>query len=305
MDNISQTAIKAACYRAYHSLCDQPKIFDDFLALQLIGEHEYELFKAQNIQGFKTAAPDFAATLPNDEALLAFMMQAMAAPALTLSRARYAEDRLEMVLKAGVKQYVILGAGLDTFAWRRPDLMDSLEIFEVDHPQTQYYKLERLTKLNWKLPENLHLIRADLTSDRLADLLQNFNFDPTQPSYFSMLGISYYLPRQAVIDMLRAIAGIAVPCSQIVFDFLDSEAFIPGKAAERIKALLIMAQGVGESMNMGFDTNSITEELSEIGLKIEELLGTHEVQQRYFLNRNDNYCACEQAHLISAVVGKV
>lgn len=74
VDNMSQTAVKAACYRAYHSVCDQPKIFDDFLALPLIGEDEYILFKAQNIEGLKLAAPDFAASFPNDEALLAFMM---------------------------------------------------------------------------------------------------------------------------------------------------------------------------------------------------------------------------------------
>lgn len=303
MDNISQTAIKAACYRAYHSACDQPKIFDDFLARQLIGEHEFALFKAQNIEGFKTAAPDFAASFSNDEALLAFMMQAMAPPALTLSRACYAEERLEMALKAGVKQYVIIGAGMDTFAWRRPDLLDSLDIFEVDHCKTQTYKLKRLTELGWKRPEKLHFIQADLTVDRLADILKDLNYDPAHPSFFSWLGLSYYLPREVVFDMLKAITDIAVPGSQIVFDFLDSEAFIPGKAAERVNALLMMAQGVGESMNMGFDPNSIAEEFSEIGLKIEEHLGSHEVQQRYFLNRNDNYYACEQAHLICAVVG--
>jgi methyltransferase (TIGR00027 family) len=305
MDNISQTAIKAACYRAYHSISDQPKIFDDFLARQLIGEDQYAAFKDQNIGGFKMAAPDFAASFPNDEALLAFMMQAMAAPSLTLSRARYAEDRLEMALKDGVKQYVIVGAGLDTFAWRRPDLVDSLAVFEIDHPKTQSYKLDRLKEFDWKRPENLHFIEADLTSDRLADILADSNYEPAHPTFFSWLGVSYYLPRTAVFDTLKAIADLAVPGSQIVFDFLDSEAFIPEKAAERVKALLTMAQGVGESINMGFDSQSIAHELSFLGLTISEHLWPQEIQQRYFLNRNDNYYACEQAHLIRVVVGKV
>lgn len=305
MDNISQTAIKAACYRAYHSSSDQLKVFDDYLAQQLIGEEEYAAFKTQNIAGFKAAVPEMAASFPDDQAILAFMMQAMAAPALTLSRARYAEDSLELALKAGVKQYVILGAGLDTFAWRRPELLDRLEVFEVDHPSTQIYKQNRLSEIGWQQPEKLHFIQADFVSDQLAYILQDTAYDPGKPSFFSWLGVSYYLPHEAVFGMLKDIAGVASPGSQIVFDYLDSEAFILDKAAERVKALLFMAQGVGETMNMGFVPSSITKELAEIGLEVVDHFGPYDIQQRYFLNRSDNYYACEQAHLVSAVVGKV
>lgn len=303
VDNFSQTAIKAACYRAYHWICDHPKIFDDCLAWQLAGEEEYASFKEQNIAGFKAAAPEFAASFPNNEAILAFIMQAMAAPALTLSRARYAENRLELALKAGVQQYVILGAGLDTFAWRQSDMPGKLQVFEVDHPSTQTFKQNRLAELGWHQPQQLHFIPADFATDQLATILQNSAYDPDKPSFFSWLGVTYYLPREAVFSTLKDIAGFASPGSQIVFDYLDSMAFIPDKAAERVKMMLMMAQGVGETMNMGFIPESIAEELNGIGFKVVEHLHPSDIQKRYFHNRNDNYHACEQAHLVSAMVG--
>ncbi len=127
-NQVSDTAIKTACWRAYHSQSDNPKIFNDFLAYDLVGEAEFESFKTMYVSIFKTfAPPDFVSSFSDDAAILKFMMQSLAAPALTLSRARYAEDKLFDALRQGVGQYVILGAGLDTFAFRYSEVMERPE----------------------------------------------------------------------------------------------------------------------------------------------------------------------------------
>ncbi|HWP95321.1 MAG TPA: class I SAM-dependent methyltransferase, partial [Syntrophomonadaceae bacterium] len=102
----SETALRTACYRAYHVLHDEPKIFDDFLASSLLTGEELTSHEEQMVAVFKSSVPEFAANFPDDSALLSFMMQAMAAPAITFSRACYAEDRLEEALGSGVEQYV-------------------------------------------------------------------------------------------------------------------------------------------------------------------------------------------------------
>ncbi len=107
---------------------------------------------------------------------------------MTLGRSRYAEDCLEESLRAGVQQYVILGAGLDTFAFGRPELAPRLQIFEVDHPATQAVKRERMAAAGWELPSHLHLVPVDLTQESLADALGRSPYDLAKLSFLSWLG---------------------------------------------------------------------------------------------------------------------
>ena len=108
-----------------------------------------------------------------------------------LSRARYTEDTLEKAIRQGVKQYIILGAGMDTFAFRRPDLMERLEVFEIDHPATQEFKLHRLAELGWKHPAKLHFIPIDFTKESLVTALtRSSSYDPKVKSLFSWLGVT-------------------------------------------------------------------------------------------------------------------
>src|SRR5258708_15780862 len=129
-------ALVTAYSRAYHATHDSPKIFDDSIADQMFTPEEHVLFN-QNLAGMlKALNPELAATNPDQATALAWVIQTINGP-VTLSRSRYTEDSLEIAVQQGVEQYVILGAGLDTFAFRRPDLAARLQIFELDHPTTQ------------------------------------------------------------------------------------------------------------------------------------------------------------------------
>ncbi len=302
-DRFSQTAISAACYRAFHARYDDPKIFDDPLAYEMVGEQGFKSFQEQMVGGFKSAAPDFAASFPDEIAILGFMMQAMAAPVLTLSRASYEEEGLEEAVRQGIDQYVILGAGLDSFAWRRPDLMERLQVFEVDHPATQSFKLQRLAELGWPHPPGLHFVPIDFNTEDLGDAIRSSAFDPDRPAVFSWMGVTYYLPRPALLNTLQSIARIAAPGSQVVFDYLEPDAFNPAKASQRVNVLLMMAQGVGENMQMGFDPFTIGKDLAATGWNLVEDFGPFDIEALFFIDRPDDYYACEHAHLVKAARG--
>ncbi|MGE5404680.1 MAG: class I SAM-dependent methyltransferase [Candidatus Saccharibacteria bacterium] len=302
MADKSRTAIITACYRAFHALNDEPKIFDDSLALQLVSADEYKTFQAQMVGGFRASAPDYAASFPNDGAIMSFMMRAMATPALIFGRSRYAEDRLKEAVQTGIQQYIILGAGLDSFAFRNLESLAYLKVFELDLPGTQDYKRKRLNELGWECPANLHFIEADFTKESVSELLARSRYDSSVPSFFNWLGVTYYLPRETVFATLQSIASIAAPGSMVVFDYLDQDILDPEKSAPRSQQILMLAEQVGEPIQALFDPASLAQDLSRLGLRLAENLSPAEIQARYFADRSDGYYACENAHLACAVV---
>ncbi len=299
---VSKTALGTAFMRAYHAAHDYPKIFDDFLARQIITETEYRESEARHLKAFQKIDPDRAATYADSRLALADWMQNAGAPALVLSRARYAEDNLEQAVGQGVKQYVILGAGMDTFAVRRPDLVKHLQVFEVDHPATQADKRQRLLSVSRQLPARLHFIPVDFSQENLAEALNRSAYEPQAQSFFSWLGVTYYLGREAVLATFRAMAASAPPGSAIIFDYLDTEAFVPEKAARRVNIMIEIVKRLGEPMLTGFDPATLAEDLEQVGLRLHEDLGPGEIQRRFFAGRQDGYRACEQAHVAWAVV---
>ncbi|MGE5398201.1 MAG: class I SAM-dependent methyltransferase [Chitinophagales bacterium] len=301
-DRLSQTALKTAFYRAYHSRCDSPKIFDDFLAYDLIGEREYNSIGVEMITGFKKAAPQMADSFPDEKSILAFMMQAMAPPTLTISRARYAEDCLKEAIGDGMNQYIILGAGLDTFAFRNRELLDRLHILEIDHPATQEFKRSRLTETNWEEPSNLHFVAADFTKEKLGEVLNRSSFDSRERSFFNWLGVTYYLPRDIVLETLREIAVASAKGSMVVFDYFDTDIMVPEKVPPRVYQILMLAEQVGEPIQALFDPSTLAEELEGLGLIVHENLCPVEVESRYYDGRTDDYHACENAHFACAIV---
>jgi methyltransferase (TIGR00027 family) len=296
-----QTALAMAFARAYHATHDSPKIFDDFLVNDLFSPEELTQWEQNLAATLPYVAPELAATNPDPATALAWNVQLTSGP-ITLGRSRYAEDSLEEAIQNGVRQYIILGAGLDTFAYRRPDLADRLQVFELDHPATQAIKRERVARAGWKNPSNLHYIPTDFTKESLADALGRSPYDPNQLSFFSWLGVSYYLTREVVLDTLRSIASLAAPGSTVVFDYLDVDAFIPEKAGKLIQQMQRMATLLGEPMKAGFDPLALADQLVPLGLRLEENLAPAEIEARYFLGRADRYHAAEHFHYGRAVV---
>jgi methyltransferase (TIGR00027 family) len=298
----STMALMAAYIRGYHAEHDAPKVFDDFLANRLLTEEERASFDRQMIETVRRFNPASAEAFPDQAAILAWVMQGMGAPPIILSRGRYTEDSLEEAIRQGVKQYVILGAGLDTFAFRYPELLEQLQVFEVDHPATQAFKRRRLAELGWDIPAQLHFIPLDFTKESLAEALMRSSYDPQALTLFSWLGVTYYLPREAGLATLRAIAGIAPAGSKVIFDYYDTDAYIPQKASPRVQVGLKVVQQLGEPMKAGFDPLTLAADLAPLCLRLHEDLSPWDIQFRYFMGRTDHYHALEHAHIACAVV---
>lgn len=298
----SLTARMTAYCRWHHTRHDSPRIFEDHLAGQILADEGRDEIESLLLAGLERFNPAGAAAFPDQQSAIAWIMQAGASSSIVLARARYAEEMLERAIAAGTGQYVILGAGLDTFAFRCPELMSRITVLEVDHPASQEYKNRRIRELEWERPANLHFVAADFTRNTLSAELERSAFDPNVPTFFSWLGVSYYLGFDDVKATLRQIARIAPPGSVLVFDYLDSAVYQQDKAAPRVVRMLASVQEIGEPMLSGFDAHDLAAELAGCGLELHENLGPCDIQLRYFMGRTDHYRACEHVHFARAVI---
>ena len=295
----SYSAMITASIRAYHSMNDTPKIFDDFLAYRLIPQEVRALIE-QGLTKYKQFDdPEYTASCSDQPIPWTSLMQATN----VLSRARYTEDALERAVRQGVKQYVILGAGMDTFAFRRPELLEQLEVFEVDHSATQNFKLLRLAELGWEHPAQLHFIPIDFTKENLAAALnRSSSYDPNVKSFFSWLGVTMYLTREEVFATLHSITDIAPKDSAVVFDYFDTDAFIPEKSSPKMQKKQEVFQKLGEKMITGFNPVTLDEDIASLGLRLYDNLSPEDIEKRYFQGRTDGYHAPEHGHIAYAIV---
>ncbi|MGW6929721.1 class I SAM-dependent methyltransferase [Lentzea sp. NPDC054927] len=240
----SRTALVTAYARAYHQIADRPRIFTDPLAARLLGYATEELPK------LGTAATDRLGGAVTDRFRRLFFA----------SRARFAEDAVAGAVAAGVRQVVILGAGLDTFAYRNPHR--DLRVFEVDHPATQAWKRERLATTGIDSPETLTFVPVDFESQTLATELEAAGFSRTDPAVFVWLGVVYYLTPDAVHATLAYIADQAQPV-EVVFDYLRSATTDAERAHQRARADRLAA--VGEPLFSYFTPDGIAAQLRALG----------------------------------------
>ncbi len=192
----SRSALMAAAARAAHLEVDRPPfLFEDTLARQLLGDQGDEPLAYQRTSG---AHPILARTR-----------------LVTTARAQYAERRLADAVQRGVRQYVILGAGLDSFAYRSP--LGDLEVYEVDRPEASAWKRDRLAAAGIPVPALAHLVSLDLGREPLLPGLAEHGFDAGRPAFVSWLGVTMYLPAHVIAATLDEI-GEFVPASELVFD---------------------------------------------------------------------------------------
>jgi methyltransferase (TIGR00027 family) len=253
-------AIGRGMHREWHA---RPWVIDDPYALSLVG-------------------PGWPNLLAVYEAILArrFFDPAVAG---VVVRSRYAEDRLE----AGeFLQYVMLGAGMDSFAWRRPDLLRAMTVFEVDHPSTQAWKRERAAALC--LPESERHVFAptDFETEHLGDVLDRAGFDWGKPALFSWLGVVMYLTRDAVATTLRTLAG-AAPGSGLVMTYLPTPAYLDDEAREFLGIMEPLLVQMGEPFQEGFTPVEIEAFVRDCGHVIDEHVSRDDLVARYFADRKD------------------
>ncbi|OAJ73434.1 SAM-dependent methyltransferase, partial [Brevibacillus sp. SKDU10] len=265
----SLTALISAFGRAYHSQFDTPKIFNDYIAKDLISQKEFNDIKENMVQGIHFFNKDIAQKCKeNTEEILKWITQVQLSPT-PLARSAYCEKVLLHEVSLGLKQYVILGAGLDTFSFRHPELEDSLEIFEIDHPVTQEFKKKRLDQSNLKIPNNLHFVSMDFTKKFSYQELINEGFD-NKKTFFSLLGVTYYLTKEEISGLIAHLFTKVPSGSSIVFDYADENLFKEKGISNRVENMVKMASASGEPMKSCFSYFEIEKILEESGLLIYE-----------------------------------
>ncbi len=296
-DQYSRTALAAAFYRAQHHLHDEPKLLDDPYAHRLLTSGEMAaLTKRYARDGLEAGFPS-----DDPQVLLARALREVTAAPTVLSRARYTEDRLAMAVERGVGQYVLIGAGLDTFAFRRPDLRDRIQVFELDHPQSQKVKRERLAAAGLADPPNLHFGTVDFERESVAEALSHLSFRPDEPAVFGWLGVTMYLTRAAMEGTWRAMRSVAARGSELVFDFIHPDA-LSETAPPAMRKLLERTRAVGEPIITGLDPATLRAELEATGWTLIEQLDAAEIDRRYFATRTDGYRARRLGRLACAEV---
>jgi methyltransferase (TIGR00027 family) len=191
-------------------------------------------------------------------------------------------------------QYVICGAGADSFSFRNSN--PNIEIFEVDHPDTQRYKRERIRTLEWNVPKNVHFVPVDFEKETMIEGLLKAGFSTQKRTFFSILGVSYYLTLPVFANTLEQIASLSALGSILVFDFPLKEGNFPPRVAELEK----ITDDLGEPMRGGFNYGEISRALYSLGFQIDTYFTPEKVQENYFKERADGMRAWENVCLLSA-----
>ncbi|MED4732343.1 class I SAM-dependent methyltransferase [Aneurinibacillus migulanus] len=297
----SLTSLISAFSRAYHSQFDTPKIFNDYIAKDLISQKEFNDIKENMMQGIQFFNKDIAQKFKgNTEEILKWITQIQLSPT-PLARAAYCEKVVLHEVMLGLKQYVILGAGLDTFCFRHPELNSSLEIFEIDYPATQQFKKKRLDEANFKIPSTLHFVSMDFTKKFSYRNLIDEGFDFNRKTFFSLLGVSYYLTKEENSSLFDHLFAKVPSGSSIVFDYADEKLFEEKGLSNRVENMVKMAAASGEPMKSCFSYDELENMLEKSGLLIYEHLSPAKINELYFSNRKDYLSAFETIHYLHAV----
>jgi methyltransferase (TIGR00027 family) len=259
----SRTALRVALRRAAHQVLDTPRVFTDPLAAAIIGDEARRLDHPASHTGLDRAARAFMAV-----------------------RSRIAEDALDVAVQNGVRQYVVLGAGLDTFAYRNAHETAGLRVFEVDYPSTQHWKRERLAHAGIPIPASVVFAPVDFEHETLAAGLAAVGFDVRSPAFFSWLGVTMYLTVEAVASTLRYI-GHLPERGGVVFDYGVPPSTLSLTERLVLEGLSARVAAAGEPFTSFFEPADLARRVGAAGLDVVDDLGRDEINARYFSDRAD------------------
>ncbi|HVO84678.1 MAG TPA: class I SAM-dependent methyltransferase [Syntrophobacteria bacterium] len=272
---VSRTALGAAYLRAAHQLLDaQPLILDDPVVVSLLGPAALQRINDTTDQ-YRTA-------------------EMLALRAHVVLRSRFAEDRLAAAVLRGIKQYIILGAGFDTFALRQPPWARVLKILEVDQPGTQAMKRSHLAAADLLMPENAGFASIDLEHESLRDGLLRYHVLMDEPTFFSWLGVTMYLQEDAIHAVLRSVATFPAG-SEMVLTFAPSPDDSPSSVARRVAS-------IGEPWVSYFEPEALEAGLRSAGFSRVEFLSPAEAEARYFRQRPADLPVPKRTNILTAVL---
>jgi methyltransferase (TIGR00027 family) len=271
------TAVRVALWRALHVLDDPPPhVFDDLAGLRLAAPEEG--WRHRPDMDPQTTAPMRAGIV---------------------SRARFLEDLLAEQAERGVDQYVVLGAGLDTFAQRRPDLAARFTVFEVDQPGPQAWKRQRLTELGFDIPPWLRLVPVDFEVDAWWRRLIEAGFDPTRPALVASAGVSMYLTREANIATLRELSQLAAG-STLATTFLLPLELVDADEQRLRRFAEEGARRSGTPFLSFFRPEELVKLAEDAGFTDARHISSAELTTRYFADRTDGLRPAESEQIVIA-----
>ncbi|MGV9366114.1 class I SAM-dependent methyltransferase [Amycolatopsis sp. NPDC003731] len=274
------TAVRTALWRALHLAVDPPPhVFADDLGLRL----------ADPGDGWRRRDDMDPATAGRYRAGM-------------VARARFVEDLVAEQAARGVGQYVILGAGLDTFAQRRPELAARLRVFEVDQPGPQAWKRDRLAELGLGVPDWLHFVPVDFETASWWDRLIAAGFAPDEPAVVASTGVSMYLTKEANAATLRRIAGFA-PGSTLAMTFLLPAGLLDGGERARHEATARRAEAAGTPFVSSFSPGEMLAMAREAGFRDVVHVSGAELDERYFADRADGLRVVRGEEFLVATAG--
>jgi len=272
----SLTAQRVAMRRAAHQLFDDPRVFEDPLAIPILGEEPAARLRSGDRE------------TGGSRHIRAFMA----------ARSRYAEDELTAAIARGATQYVVLGAGLDTYAYRSAH--SRLRVFEVDHPATQSWKRRQLESAGIAIPSSLTFVPTDFEEQSLGSVLESSGFQPRKISFFSWLGVTPYLTAEAALATLAFIGSLPAG-SGVVFDYAVERSSLDSVEQLAMDALASRVARAGEPFRLFLDPRALNRMLRAAGFHEIEDLGPSDIDERYFTGRTDGLrVSVGLAHLVNA-----
>ncbi len=255
----SRTAYRVALRRAAHQIFDRPLVFEDPLAVRILGNASRDL-----------RAPDRASS----KSLRAYLV----------ARSAFAEDALRHAVARGVTQYLLLGAGLDTFAYRNP--YPELTVFEVDHPATQRWKQSLLRQGGMTIPRSCLHVSIDFEMETLPERLQAFGFDPMAATQISWLGVVPYLTRDSFDVTLQFLSTLAHG-SGVVLDYALPRELLNGREQLEFDSLAERVRLAGEPFQLFWPPEQMENRLGWAGFRVIDHLCKAGINQRFFAERGD------------------
>ena len=273
----SRTAEATAAIRAGHLLYDAPVLFEDPFALQLTSPLWRTVCRHRWLH-WLVVRQLFGALRPVHGWILV--------------RDLLTDLTLQRFVESGGGQFVILGAGFDSTALRRPPWLESVQIIEVDHPATQAVKLARIGRLAGRsLERDFSAIATDFESESLKDTLIRSVFDRARPALFAWQGVIYYLSERAIVDTLTSISLLAANGSELLFDFLLPDHALARSDAQVKSFARLFTARMGERYISFHTPGSITALLEQTGFEVIKIFLDEELQATYFAGRSDGLSA--------------
>lgn len=275
------TAVRVALWRALHVQLDPPPhILTDEIGLKLVAEDDW--------RGRPDMNPEFSKGMR----------------ASIVGRARFIEDLVEEQAAQGATQYVILGAGLDTFAQRRPEIAARLQIFEVDQPGPQAWKRHRLAEIGFPPPPWLHFVPVDFEAGQSWwDRLIAAGFDPAKPAVVVSTGVSMYLTREANVATLRQLATLA-PGSTFAMTFMLALDLLGPEEKAGMEFVMNKARASGTPFLSLFSPPELLAMATQAGFKTSHCVSADRLYQKYFANRSDGLRAGNAEGFLVATTGR-